>query len=182
MTECSVCFNDMDMQEYDDPNESTRTCIRLDCKHAFHTKCVMKCMKETNYECILCNKRRTPLEQKGLIIQSVNKATKDKTYRELRKVYHDISFQYGKDRTAFKKEVQAFIKQKSREYSLKEKRHAGVVAYSRVIRYARNYALKDPILSGIVIPKLDYSCEASNLLGLKPVWKLKRTFLYTKFI
>jgi len=78
MPECSVCMVDMDMEEYDDPNESTHTCVRLDCKHAYHTKCVLKYMKTTNYECILCNKHRNPIEEAGLIEQAVDEVKKDK--------------------------------------------------------------------------------------------------------
>jgi len=36
---CNICYENMDMLEYNDPNESTLTCFKLECGHSYHTKC-----------------------------------------------------------------------------------------------------------------------------------------------
>ena len=181
MSECSVCFNDMDMEEYDDPNESTRTCVRLDCKHAYHTKCVLKCMKETNFECILCNKHRNPVEEMGLVVQALAEAKGDKKFRELKKEYDHLGSEFLKCSRQLKKETQEFIKRRGRELDIFSKRHDVLVAHSKIIRYAKKYALKTPILAGSMMPNLD-GFNTDKFLGLKPKWKYKRSYFYYRFV
>ena len=53
------------MEEYQDEKESTETCFKLECHHAFHTKCIMECLLKSKSACPLCNKDK---ERKGVCL------------------------------------------------------------------------------------------------------------------
>jgi uncharacterized coiled-coil DUF342 family protein len=59
---CGICFEEMDMNGYRDERQSTQTCFKLDCNHAFHTKCIVECLQKTHKECPSCNSEKTILE------------------------------------------------------------------------------------------------------------------------
>jgi hypothetical protein len=60
--QCPICFDDMDMKAYEDEHESTTTCFKLACKHAFHTKCIVDVLSQTGRKCPNCNQNKTPSE------------------------------------------------------------------------------------------------------------------------
>ena len=176
---CSVCFENMDMVEFEDPNESTHTCVRLDCKHAFHTKCVIKYMKETNYECILCNKHRNPIELDGLVIQAIAEVRKDKVYREIKRDLKAAAAEFRDSKKIMKAAVEDFIKQHKDEWRTNEKRKAIISLDAKLERYVRKFVLAKPMLAGAIIPKLnDYS---KNWMGLRCMWQYRRNYLYFKY-
>lgn len=56
---CVLCFEEMDMDTYQDERDSTETCFKLDCGHSFHTKCIVNCLQKSNHVCPQCNKQKT---------------------------------------------------------------------------------------------------------------------------
>jgi len=56
---CSICWEDMDMQDYNDSRESTLTCFKLECGHSYHTKCIIMALSKTKHQCPLCNKEKS---------------------------------------------------------------------------------------------------------------------------
>jgi hypothetical protein len=60
--QCPICFDDMDMKAYEDERESTTTCFKLECKHAFHTKCIVDVLSQTGRKCPNCNQNKSPSE------------------------------------------------------------------------------------------------------------------------
>jgi len=60
--QCPICFDDMDMKAYEDEHESTTTCFKLACKHAFHTKCIVDVLSQTERKCPSCNNNKNPSE------------------------------------------------------------------------------------------------------------------------
>lgn len=56
---CPICFEDMDMSEYNSEREGTSTCFKLECGHAFHTKCIVLFLTKTESKCPCCNKHKT---------------------------------------------------------------------------------------------------------------------------
>lgn len=84
---CCVCQDDMDMEEFNDARATTDTCFKLECGHAYHTRCIFQYMRETEYECLHCNVRRTPREEielTGLIAQTIEDLRGDPEIRRLR--------------------------------------------------------------------------------------------------
>ena len=57
---CSICFDDMDMKEFRDEQESTLTCFKMECGHAYHTKCIISLLTSSESKCPTCNSRTTP--------------------------------------------------------------------------------------------------------------------------
>jgi len=176
MSACSVCFNDMDMEEYDDPNESTRTCVRLDCKHAYHTKCVIKYMKQTNYECILCNKHRNPIEEAGLIEQAHDEVKKDKEFRSIKKELRDAASEFNKTKKIMRQEIQEFIRSHAHEWRMNEKRRKVLSLESKLVRYVKKFVLAKPMLAGAILPKLNV-WSRNFISGLK-MWQYRRRYIY----
>ena len=176
MPECSVCMHDMDMEEYDDPNESTHTCVRLDCKHAYHTKCVLKYMKTTNYECILCNKHRTPIEEAGLIEQAHDEVKKDKEFRRLKKEVRAAASEYTQTKKIMKQSIQEFIRLHAHEWQANEKRKKVLSLESKLVRYVRKFVLAKPMLAGAVLPKLNVYTR-NYISGLK-MWEYRSKYVH----
>lgn len=176
MPECSVCMHDMDMEEYDDPNESTHTCVRLDCKHAYHTKCVLKYMKTTNYECILCNKHRTPIEEAGLIEQAHAEVRKDKEFRRLKKEVRAAASEYTQTKKIMKQSIQEFIRLHADEWQANEKRKKVLLLESKLVRYVRKFVLAKPMLAGAVLPKLNMYTR-NYISGLK-MWEYRTKYVH----
>ena len=179
MPDCSVCMHDMDMEEYDDPNESTPTCVRLDCKHAYHTKCVLKYMKETNFECILCNKHRSPIEEAGLIQQAYAEVKKDKGFRQLKKELTAAASELTQGRKAMKQAVREFIDLHAHEWQLNAKRKNVLLLDAKLNRYVRKFVLTKPMLAGAIIPKLNMYSK-NSLTGLK-MWHYRTRYMYFRY-
>jgi hypothetical protein len=57
---CPICYEDMDMLEFHDEEEGTETCFKLDCGHAYHTKCIVRFLTCSDSKCPCCNTRTTP--------------------------------------------------------------------------------------------------------------------------
>jgi hypothetical protein len=57
---CPICYEDMDMKEYQDEREGTETSFKLECGHAFHTKCIVSFLTKSESKCPCCNTRTTP--------------------------------------------------------------------------------------------------------------------------
>ena len=176
MPECSVCYTDMDMQEYDDPNESTHTCIRLDCKHSYHTKCVLKYMKETDYECILCNKHRNPIEVSGLIEQALDEVRKDKGYRELKKEFKTAASEFTQSKKVMQKAIQDFINLHKDEWRAGEKRKKVLLLDAKINRYVKKFVLTKPILAGATMPMLE-GYGRNKITGIR-LWPYRRNTIH----
>ena len=56
---CPMCFDDMDMKEFKDERDGTETCHKLECGHAFHTKCIILFLTKTESKCPCCNNHKT---------------------------------------------------------------------------------------------------------------------------
>ena len=169
-------MHDMDMEEYDDPNESTHTCVRLDCKHAYHTKCVLKYMKTTNYECILCNKHRTPIEEAGLIEQAHDEVKKDKEFRRLKKEVRAAASEFTRTKKIMKQSIQEFIRLHAHEWQANEKRKKVLSLESKLVRYVRKFVLAKPMLAGAVLPKLNMYTR-NYISGLR-MWEYRSKYVH----
>lgn len=66
---CPICCEDMDMEEYDDRRETTETCFKLECGHAFHTKCIINVLSRTNHKCPSCNKHKSSEQQNPILLE-----------------------------------------------------------------------------------------------------------------
>jgi hypothetical protein len=56
---CPICYEEMDMIEFQDTKESTETSFKLECGHAYHTKCIVTFLTRSESKCPCCNTRTT---------------------------------------------------------------------------------------------------------------------------
>lgn len=107
---CCVCQDAMDMEDYNDERPSTETCFKLECGHAFHTRCIFQYLRETEYECLHCNVRRTPREEielTGYIAQALEDLRADPEVRRLRREVEEAVAEFRAARDEVKKALEA---------------------------------------------------------------------------
>jgi hypothetical protein len=116
----------MDMQEYNDANESTQTCYKLECGHAYHTKCIVRFLTSTQHKCPLCNKHKTPDEQisrEGVIRSLLTEVKKTTEFRDAKQEYILARDEYINVLKSFKADVKKYLYAKAIEFRIKEHRN-----------------------------------------------------------
>jgi hypothetical protein len=107
---CCVCQDEMDMEDFNDERTSTETCYKLECGHAFHTRCIFQYLRETEYECLHCNVRRSPREEielTGYITQAIEDLRADPETRRLRREVEEAATEFKSAREEVKKALEA---------------------------------------------------------------------------
>jgi len=102
----------MDMEEFNDARAATDTSFKLDCGHAYHTRCIFQYMRETEYECLHCNVRRTPreeIEMTGLIAQTIEDLRSDPEIRRLRRETEEAFTEFRAVQTEVKRALEALL-------------------------------------------------------------------------
>ena len=122
---CPLCFEDMDMSEFRDARASTETCYKLECGHAFHTKCVVGVLQQTMLKCPTCNHHKTP-EQKAKMeqfaLQVKAEIGKNPEVRALKEEQAEAKKQMAEVKKQWQKEVRAYAKARAAELLIPEKR------------------------------------------------------------
>jgi hypothetical protein len=121
---CPLCFEEMDMQTYQDERESTQTCFKLKCNHAFHTKCIVECLQKTGHECPSCNKHKTiadDLTEEGLVRQLVVDMKKLPAVRDALRETAIARTDVLNTINLIKKDAKVYAKERAAELKLKEK-------------------------------------------------------------
>ena len=98
------------MEDYHDERQSTETCYKLDCGHAYHTRCIFQYLRETEYQCLQCNIHRTPreeIEMTGLIAQTIEELRADPELRRLRQEVDEAIVEFKGVRADVKKALEA---------------------------------------------------------------------------
>lgn len=120
---CPICFDDMDMEHYQDERDGTGTCHKLECGHAFHTKCVVNFLTRTNHKCPSCNEYKPPeseLEMEGVIVKLLHEVRKDDTVKNTINEYTIIKKEYSDVLKQLKSEVKKFAIQRAIELKVQE--------------------------------------------------------------
>jgi ribosomal protein S8 len=114
----------MDMNSYQDEHDSTSTCFKLECNHAFHTKCIVECLQKTRHKCPSCNQDKdllTVLSKEGVILELVDEVKKVESVKltldEFRKSKGEISDSMKQ----FKNDIKTYAAQRKTELKLSEK-------------------------------------------------------------
>lgn len=98
------------MDEFNDPRPSTVTCFKLECGHAYHTPCIFQYMRETDFQCLHCNVRRTPREEielTGVIAQTIEDLRSDRELRRLRDEFNEAMTEFIGVRGEVKRALEA---------------------------------------------------------------------------
>jgi hypothetical protein len=134
----------MDMQDYNDPNESTTTCYKLECGHAYHTRCIVTFLTKTQHKCPLCNKHKTPDEQisrEGVIRKAIDEIKKTEEFRVSKNEYIAARDEYLDVLKSFKADVKKYLYAKAVEFRIKDHRDYYRKALSNVLVTTKKIAV-----------------------------------------
>jgi hypothetical protein len=158
MDPCVLCFDDMDMKGFKDQRENTLTCVKLDCGHAYHTKCILRCLSQSNHKCPSCNLGKdahSELTRDGLARELLSEIKKDKTVKSALQECNKTRKELKELNSQMTKEVKAFIKQRATELGIAEKRKQFMNALSKLRTTAKAYARKKgPHYLGALMPAI----------------------------
>jgi len=122
---CNICYENMDMVEFKDPNESTLTCFKLECGHAYHTKCLVNFLTHTQHKCPVCNKYKTnddKLDLEGKIRKLLLEIAKEPEIRTIKEEYNIAKNEYKASLFECKKLMMALFKEQVAKLKILEKK------------------------------------------------------------
>lgn len=122
---CTICFDEMDMNAYQDDRESTSTCFKLECNHAFHTKCIIECLQKTRHKCPSCNQEKTfseTLNREGIFQELIDDIKKAEPVREKLQEYSIAKRELDETVKAIQQEVKDFANQRKLEHKYIDKK------------------------------------------------------------
>jgi hypothetical protein len=140
---CPICFEDMDMKEFKDENEGTVTCHKLECGHAYHTKCIVNFLTKTQQACPSCNKHKTPeqiLELQGILVETMKEVVKDPRIKFLKKDFKETKDEYLKLLTQIKKEAKEWAANRAKELAIDKYREHHRKSRVNLLNTAREVA------------------------------------------
>jgi len=120
---CPICCDDMDMKEYSDEQQSTSTCFKLECGHAYHTRCIVAFLTKSTHKCPSCNKQKTPeekLERQGVIYNLVKEVKKDERVKLATNEFKIAVAEYKHALKVLRDETKEWVKQRSKELKIRE--------------------------------------------------------------
>lgn len=150
---CCVCQDDMEMEDFNDERPSTDTCYKLDCGHAYHTRCIFQYLRETEYECIQCNVRRTPREEielTGYIAQALEDLRADPEIRRLRREVEDAMTEFKAAREEVKKALEAVAPEIQDRAGYKSLRKETMLRIRRLKAHVKDACIRrSPMTAGV---------------------------------
>jgi hypothetical protein len=179
-------MEDMDMQEFDDPREKTESCYKLECKHSYHTKCVIGFLKETNFDCITCNRHKLPKEMltmKGECLKAMNSIRRQKNVVAARKEWERSMREHRRKYMELDKEVRGYVKRRAEECGLKElQREANKkeTKYKNTIK--RAMLNKSSVAAGVLheLPGWRFMYEFNQHTGHNPHRRFRRNGIFVR--
>jgi hypothetical protein len=178
-------MQEMDMEEFQDPRESTPTCVKLECHHAYHTRCAITYLKRTNFDCIMCNRHKEPLErleEEQLALNTFAVVKRDPIYRELKRDALAKFKAYTEAKKLAKKEVHDFLVSRN-WFGLKDARTAAQRASTKTRAYLCRTAVRQvPLLRAVLSGHMQRGNKyhLNKLCGLPPPWKFRK-WIYLAF-
>jgi plasmid stability protein len=133
----------MDMLEYNDERQSTPTCFKLECNHAFHTKCIIEVLSKTQHKCPSCNKHKSPeeqIERAGVIRNLLKEIKKDDRVRQAKHEYSSVTKEYSEKLSGLKKELKTWARKRAEEVGLHDDKKKWLSSIAGVKKAARQVA------------------------------------------
>ena len=181
MPDCSVCQQEMDLEEFQDTRESTATCVKLECGHAYHTRCAISYLKRTNFDCILCNRHKEPherLEEEELALNTFAVVKREPAFRNLKREALGKYKAYKEAKKVFQKEVNEFLASRN-WFGLKDARLDAQRACNRARAYVCRTAIRRvPLLRAVLQGHMRQSNKYSlnQRCGLPFPWAFQTGF------
>ena len=140
---CPICYDDMDMIEFRDEAPGTETCFKLECGHAFHTKCIVQFLTRTEHKCPSCNQHKTPeekLELEGVLRKLLIEVKKDDRVRMAKQEYEQSTHEYKMVLKQWKKESEEWIRNRAAELKITEHKNYHNRSVNAVLQAAEEVA------------------------------------------
>lgn len=140
---CVICFEAMDMKSFEDERENTHSCIKLECGHAYHTRCIIRCLSSMNQKCPNCNKNKTPiaeLTREGIIKKLMKEIRKDDDVKFLLGEYNESREELAEANRLLQKDVKEYIEIRKKELRIPEKRSYFMECIARLQGKTRSLA------------------------------------------
>ena len=122
---CTICFEEMDMLSYQDEQDSTLHCFKLECGHAYHTRCIVDCLQRVNKKCPNCNIDKPPeqvLRMEGVVSKLLDEAKRSKDLRDAFQNYRTTLNALKDTVRELKNDTRDFIKTRKEELCIQQKR------------------------------------------------------------
>lgn len=170
---CTICFEEMDMSSYRDEHSSTPTCFKLECNHAFHTKCIVECLQKTKHKCPSCNEDKNiaeTLDKEGIILELIDEVKKVESVKLALEEYRKSKGELAESIKTFKDDIKQYATQKKIEMKLSEKYKYYIQCQLNVSNEAKNVAkAKGGKYRAVFTMKnnhLRYQCFERGLFGV----------------
>ena len=189
---CPVCLDDMDMKSFEDERNSTETCVKLDCKHAFHTRCIRTCLSTADKKCPQCNTPKTFEEEitsEGLIKMCVRRFKKQPEVKSLLQEMNIAKKELSGTLKVLREEVRKFIKEKVRELNMAPQRKYFIRCLHKMRKLIKDEATRlGPMYVGVIendrgwrsryggssVERMIYGCNTWSVYRLKnPYLRMK---------
>lgn len=145
MDACVICFDEMDMKGYQDERDSTETCVKLGCGHAFHTRCIIQCLSHAGRKCPQCNSQKDPermLTEEGVAMKLIAEIKKDDRMKLITGELNEAKEECNSAIVQLKKDIRAYTEKRAKELQVPEKRKYMIDCLSEMRRVARDVAVE----------------------------------------
>lgn len=122
---CPMCYEDMDMREFKDERDGTETCHKLECGHAFHTKCIIEFLTKTESKCPCCNNHKTAdqkLTEAALSKKLLSEIKRSNQFKAAKEESIEAREEYLRVTKQLKDEAKAWIINRANELKFHENR------------------------------------------------------------
>ena len=143
MDACVICFDNMDMKGYQDERDSTSSCVKLGCGHAFHTRCIIECLSQADRKCPQCNSHKDPeqmLTEEGVAVRLINEIKKDDRMRLVMGEISEAKEECNQAIVQLKKDILTYTETRAKELQVPEKRKYLIDCLGEARRVAREVA------------------------------------------
>lgn len=143
MDVCPLCFENMDMQGYQDERQNTAECYKLDCGHAYHTACIIGCLTQMNRKCPQCNSQKDPskeLTKEALAAKLIREIKRDDRVKPLIDELKETRDEYTSNISQLKKDIRKYAETRAAELCIPDKRKYMMECLSEIQRNAKAIA------------------------------------------
>jgi hypothetical protein len=133
---CPICLEEMDMNSFQDERQQTATSFKLECGHAYHTRCIIQCLSFANQKCPNCHKNKSPadeLTREGFAKRLIDELKKVPEVRVLITELRETVSEFGDTMSVLKQDVKDFVKKRSEELLIEEKRKYMLSCISKIL-------------------------------------------------
>ena len=181
---CTICFDEMDMNSYQDDQDQTLTCYKLECGHAYHTKCIVTCLQKMNNNCPNCRSQKTPQEiltLEGLVSQLLNEVRRGKQLKLEMDGYKASVKNYEDSLKQLKNDTKQFIETRKTELNIPQKRKQFYLSTNRVkSKFLKICREKGPMYLGAYKNLTEWRRDRFLFSPRRKMYKLRNPYVYVR--